>query len=134
MATQRHNDTENRRKEERVAAAFPVKYSFYHNVERRDTKSLRAGTTLDVSRFGVSFVAQVVDPSILPSALRGEIIMAVTITTPLKTYNTTCRLAWVTPLTGQADRFLVGAEYTDADDAEREEIFAAAKASGGKKA
>ncbi len=117
------------RKESRIIAAFPVQYCFVHAVETLTTKVFRKGKSHDVSLYGLSFEADIIDPSIIPSALRGEILVCVTLTLPdASSVQSMGRVAWVKPFNEESTRFLVGVEYTEASDEERMRIFESAQA------
>lgn len=120
-----------RRKETRYVIALPVRYYFIHNVEKRDTKQFRNGTTRDVSSFGLFFEAPVIDPSILPAALRGEVLLAVRVTPeegPM--LKATCRVVWASPLKDSPGHYALGVEYTEADEEMRLALYQYAEKHG----
>ncbi|MCK6439204.1 MAG: PilZ domain-containing protein [Planctomycetes bacterium] len=117
-----------RRREDRVAARFPLEYFFIHASEQRHTKQFRRGHTHNVSPHGVFFEADVVDPSIIPLAMQGEIQIAVRVTAPdLRTIEGTTRLAWAEPVKADGKhRFFVGVEYLDVSEGDAKYLYDAA--------
>lgn len=116
------------RREGRISAAFPLRYAFMHGMERRNTKSFRSGSTHDVSQYGLSFVAPVVDPSIFPDAQRADVLVAVDITLPGGAHVvSTCRLAWTeADPHGREGHYLLGLEFTTLEHGAPEDLVTAA--------
>lgn len=107
-------------------------YYFLHDAEKRSTKQYRTGVTRDVSSYGLEVEALIVDPSILPEALRGDLLFNVRLVKP-EVYNlrATCRVVWVRKVEGDsANLFRLGLEYTDANEDGRLALLAYAEEHG----
>jgi len=109
-----------RRRQPRIAVQFPVRYCFFHAAERPDTKEYRSGTTLDLGPYGIRFEAKLVDPTLLPLALEGDVLIDLIICPPDRPeFKARGRVVWGWAVDEAKDRYMIGVQYVDAQPESR---------------
>ena len=123
--------TANRRKTERIPVEYVVKFFFTDEAGKRlNAESDCGGVTLDISKTGIAFIADNADESFFPSALDNLVNISLVVTlSDGEELELDCRLAWIETISTEEaeDRYFLGVEYMDAENAECKRIFQTAR-------
>ncbi|MCA8938866.1 MAG: hypothetical protein KDB07_03625 [Planctomycetes bacterium] len=109
-----------------VRVSVPALYYFIHQLERANTKQFRMGESVEVGDFALCFKARVLDPGLMTSSMADEVFIEVRLKLEDgSTFDARGRVVWVQELPDPEHKtFLVGMEYTEADEGSRDAFLA----------